>query len=233
MDIVLQKEIYIQREKERKVYFNRENGCWKIKIYPQLLNIYRDGNFVSLVHNVPKTVNIRAMHYIEHMVVNFPEWTNIKSVGEFRNAFIHAFVKNLEFRFDVGTLKRKCENWDTNLESGELYIQFRSWIAKAIAEYTSSKIDNTSDCILPNPWHDPVWKFGYGLSFENCLWALCSESKAFVQPSSDKKSIIYGLLHIDSMWNNMTDNTKFSWLTTLDPYTAYEYKSLNRGKHYL
>ena len=153
-----------QEERDRK--YCKEGG-WLTGEWPSSSNVSDE---IRLT--VPKHVNERARDWVEKALASWwPVWEKCETVEALRLAFINAFVPHVidhahhrgayEFEYWEKTIGL---TWTTHVER---YANMLRWVK----EMEENKISR--------PYGNTLWVATKNITFENCLWAMNMDSRAF------------------------------------------------------
>lgn len=216
-----------KQEAESAEYFKRENGYWPVSVKPRYITDEARTTYTGWachrLLDVPRNVNERAMKFIEHLLVNFPEVTSTcNTVGDFKQVFMDAYIGYVIRNFG----KSAIENTDTT--RFVQYEELQKWVVQEEAEFkaASDTLRLNRGGIVPSPpWFNKAWVFAKNVNFENCLWAMNSLSKTFEMETLDETTgkPNTGFVRIEGNPKNTT--TKLTWLTNLETYEGFPHQT--------
>lgn len=207
----------LQKKAEIDEKYTRENGYWMKSV--------RRWPIGTRCLDVPRDVSERAMEYVEHFIVTFPELqTQAMTVGAFKKAFINAYVPYVYAKYsscmcDQSTLIAYLNA--PRLTNEDKYALMQMWLAEKETKY--NRMPNDYNKKLSQPWRNAFWVFAKNVTFEKCLWAMDAKSKTFEMPKLDPAGeTVYGFVKIEG--NPLHDASKIVWQTDLANYIGHVHK---------
>jgi len=216
-----------QQEQEAAEYCKRENGYWALPVKPRHVideakTVYTGWTRYRIL-DVPRNVNARAMKFIEHMLVNYPEVTSTcPTLGDFKQVFVDAYMGYLVRNFG----KSAIENITATRAIQYEYLQ--TWAIKEETEYKEAIeiIRRNQGGIVPAPpWFNKLWVFAKNVNFENCLWAMNSLSKTFEMETVDETTGKPNTGFVKIASNTLPSASKLTWLTNLETYEGFPHET--------
>lgn len=227
-------------KQEYAKYFTRENGHWD-KSFPIKYDNYtcRVSGFERHRRlDVPRNVNERSMKFIEKMLANYPEvTTTCKTVGEFKEVFISAYMVYVKKYYTESRVNSSCETFakfkksissvsNENETLSDQYYNLQGWVALEEGEYNSAQkeLDKLGYGIHRTPpWIDQLWVFVKNVSFESCLWAINERSNTFEMDTKTGDKINTGFVRI--IGSSVSDDSQLIWLTDLNSFESLPHNS--------
>ena len=206
-----------EREAAETLYYTKENGFWKKIAPPGYCNTTCEAGIAAPRRylEVPPNVSERAMNYIEEYLVNFPaEATKCRTVGEFKKAFIEAFIPYISQKYKTQLNSLDDYEHAHNLQDDCRYKTIQAWVADCDAEYKAEPSRLA-------PWYNPLWIFAKNVTFEKCLWAMNVVSKTFEMDTCDSTlgKPYTGFIAVEG--NPASMSAKINWLQPdLTTYTG-------------
>ena len=206
----------IQRQKDSDTKYSRENGWWVNTQIQYTHNYYQEQR------QIPKTVNERALHFVQHWLTVFgDQLKHCTTLGHLEEAFQNAVVPNLLMQHQ----RSSCEflSWekqtfgDILLPNKNRYAHLQQWVAQEEKKYKA----NPRGYGTP-PWASwSLWVFAKNITWQNCLFAMSKVSGTFP---------LNGLLQITGHFSKPTSTIK--WLVPLEPYisTYFNQKPISDSK---
>jgi len=216
-----------KQEQESAEHFKRENGYWPVSVKPRYVSdeartVYTGWACHRLL-DVPRNVNERAMKFIEHLLVNFPEVTSTcPTVGDFKQVFMDAYIGYVIRNFGKAVIK------NTATTRAVQYEELQKWVVQEETEYNAASESlrrNRGGIVPAPPWFDKAWVFAKNVNFESCLWAMNSLSKTFEMETLDETTGKPNTGFVNIASNTLPMASKLTWLTNLETYEGFPHQT--------
>jgi hypothetical protein len=216
-----------KQEEEMAERFKRENGYWPVSVKPRYVTDEARTTYTGWachrLLDVPRNVNERAMKFIEHLLVNFPEvTTTCPTVGDFKQVFMDAYIGYVIRNFGKAVIE------NTATTRAVQYEELQKMVVQEEAEYNAaSDLLRRNRCgIIPSPpWFNKVWVFAKNVNFESCLWAMNALSKTFEMETLDETTGKPNTGFVKIASNTLPMASKLTWLTNLETYEGFPHQT--------
>ena len=208
----------LQKKAEIDEKYTKENGYWMQNV--------RRWPIGTRCLEVPPSVSERAMEYVEHFLVTFPELQQqALTIGTFKKAFINAYVPYVYAKFYSWCMVNQNSLMAylnaPRLTNEDKYALMQMWVSEQETKY--NRMPNDYNKKLSQPWRNAFWVFAKNVTYEKCLWAMDAKSKTFEMPKLDPAGeTVYGFAVIEG--NPTHDASKIVWQTDLVNYIGHVHK---------